>query len=230
VNQLKQIALAMHWYHDVHKHLPSGTLPVAGLSPEQRFSFFATILPYLEQKPLYDQLILDRAWDAEGNLKAISRCVPTFQCPAGAPLEPGATPNQTHYVGLAGLGSRAAELPASDPRAGVFGYDRTICLSDIQVNTSNVAALMETNSEVGPWAPGGASTIRGLGLQENFYICDGCPFGAKHRTDTFFRSNPVLANTGFADGSVRAIQEDISLEVLRAIVRIAGREPVPLDF
>jgi prepilin-type processing-associated H-X9-DG protein len=89
---------------------------------------------------------------------------------------------------------------------------------------------METTDRNGTWAAGGPATIRSLDLDETWYVGESGPFGMKHKTDTFFRSNPVIANTAFADGSVRSIPADIAPEVLRALVTIAGREEVNPDF
>src|SRR5262249_10125603 len=53
MNNLKQIALAAHHYHDVHKHLPPGI----GYTPLANNGVWGGglfhLLPYLEQEPLY---------------------------------------------------------------------------------------------------------------------------------------------------------------------------------
>ena len=62
-NNLKQIGLALHNYHDTHKVFPpeytmfgaTGTGAAAD-TPEPRWAWGAFILPYLEQQPLYDAL------------------------------------------------------------------------------------------------------------------------------------------------------------------------------
>jgi prepilin-type N-terminal cleavage/methylation domain-containing protein/prepilin-type processing-associated H-X9-DG protein len=60
-NNLKQIGLALHNYHDVFKHFvygKGGTQPTPGVQPRNdgnysRLSGFVPILPFLEQDPLY---------------------------------------------------------------------------------------------------------------------------------------------------------------------------------
>jgi prepilin-type N-terminal cleavage/methylation domain-containing protein len=55
-NNLKQIALACHNYHDANNTLPPGwTHDVSGWPNRQSDSMWYTILPYLEQQPLHTQ-------------------------------------------------------------------------------------------------------------------------------------------------------------------------------
>ena len=58
-NNLKQIGLAMHNFHDLHKNLPQGGGDPGGENPAKRtyyFSWTYHILPYIEQKGVYDLL------------------------------------------------------------------------------------------------------------------------------------------------------------------------------
>jgi len=57
-NNLKQIALAVHGYHDAHNRFPENTLPGANgpYGPQTKaWSWLARILPYAEQDNLYRQ-------------------------------------------------------------------------------------------------------------------------------------------------------------------------------
>ena len=58
LNNLKQQALALHNYHDTWQILPCGLLGAApGLSPtDDGFGWACMILPFLEQKALFDQI------------------------------------------------------------------------------------------------------------------------------------------------------------------------------
>src|SRR5947199_7572059 len=60
LNNLKQMALAHHNYHDVYKHLPANTRGVANTS--LRLSGFTLLLPFIEQQPLYNQYSQSINW------------------------------------------------------------------------------------------------------------------------------------------------------------------------
>src|SRR5262249_559771 len=55
-NNLKQMGLAVHAYHDVYKKLPTGwvAVPTGNTgTPSPYWSWGCLILPYIEQGPLY---------------------------------------------------------------------------------------------------------------------------------------------------------------------------------
>jgi prepilin-type N-terminal cleavage/methylation domain-containing protein/prepilin-type processing-associated H-X9-DG protein len=67
-NQMKQLALACHGYHDVNKKLPQNYGGVGGWNANsQAWSWIAMILPYIEQGNLY----------TNGNIGAMTNGVPT---------------------------------------------------------------------------------------------------------------------------------------------------------
>lgn len=140
-----------------------------------------------------------------------------------------ALPN-SRDVGIAGVGLNAALFEPHQAGAGVFGYSRRITLKDITDGPSHTIAVLETGVDNGPWCAGGGATIRSLAPEESNYLVEGGPFGLKHKTDTFFRSNPVTTSALFADGSVRSIPATISPDLLRALATIQGGEEAKLDF
>ena len=64
-NNLKQISLAMHSYHDVYGSLP----PAYTIDEEGRrlHSWRTLLLPYLEAGQIYEQLDLSQPWDSLDN-------------------------------------------------------------------------------------------------------------------------------------------------------------------
>ena len=66
-NNIKQIALGFHNYHDSHKTFPAYQYPVDGTWSWQGHGPFTMILPYIEQLPVYDQVSWYHRWDDAGN-------------------------------------------------------------------------------------------------------------------------------------------------------------------
>jgi prepilin-type processing-associated H-X9-DG protein len=79
VNNLKTIGLAMHNYHAAEGRLP----PIAITNPDGKplLSWRVAILPYLEEKELYDQFHLDEPYDSPHNAALLSRRPQVYDCP-----------------------------------------------------------------------------------------------------------------------------------------------------
>ncbi len=90
VNNLKQIALAVHSYHDAMGTFPPAA--VVGKKGKPLLSWRVMVLPYLEQDNLYKQFKLDEAWDSEHNLPLSKVVVKTYTDPRST-----AAPGLTHY-------------------------------------------------------------------------------------------------------------------------------------
>ncbi len=78
-NNLKQIALAMHNYHDEHKHFPPQAIRSTGGKP--LLSWRVALLPVFHQGDLYRQFKLDQPWDSEHNRKLIEKMPLIFVSP-----------------------------------------------------------------------------------------------------------------------------------------------------
>ncbi len=95
-NNLKQLGLALHTYHDVHRGLPPGYInnapalngPVSGNFAQWAWGAF--LLPQLEQAPLFDQLEVGRinlsialtVGGATDKTELVNKAVPAFICPS----------------------------------------------------------------------------------------------------------------------------------------------------
>jgi hypothetical protein len=213
-NNLQQIALALHNYHDVHRSFPAGTHPNADLKPDKRLSWQAEILPFLERKPVYDLIDFKKAFDDPANREAATTDIATFVNPSLGERRSGGFP-VTEYVGLAGLGADGPMLPVTSPRAGVFAYDRVTRIRDITDGTSFTIMTAECVKDLGSWAAGGRPTIRPLTKKPYIDGPDG--LGGQHPGGSLF---------GMADGSVQFISQSVDPTVLEAMVTIAGGEAV----
>ena len=141
-------------------------------------------------------------------------------------------PYLTAYLGVAGVGPDADTLPPGDRRAGVFGLDRRLALEDITDGTSNTLLVLESARDNGPWARGGAATLRGLDPAERPYLGAGRPFGGTHFAENslFGRGKPVGCNAAMADGAVRFLQEAVSPQTLEALATVAGGDDPGVDW
>lgn len=97
-NNMKQLALAMHNYHDVHKCFPPAVVTDANGKP--LYSGRVLLLPYLEQSHLYDAWDKSQAWDSPANQPLSQTMIPTFRDPADT-----GPPGQTSYLFVTGQGT-----------------------------------------------------------------------------------------------------------------------------
>lgn len=78
MNNLKQIMIAIHSYHDVHGHLPANVTDKDG---KPLLSWRVLLLPYLEHGELYQKFKLDEPWDGENNQKLVESMPKVFKSP-----------------------------------------------------------------------------------------------------------------------------------------------------
>ncbi len=203
--------------------------------PNQRVSWMAALLPYLDRKNLYDHIAFDKSWKDPANWLQARTLVPEFLDPTyprgaryttnpGMPFDPAVT----HFVGLAGIGLDAADYGANDPavvnKLGVFGYERGASLDEIRKSRgglSNTVLLIRVPhdgpSGVHPWMAGGGSTVRTVPEKDSVE-----PFLSTEKDGT--RGTYVL----MTDSSVRYIKKGISDAAFKALVTVRG--PAPEDF
>jgi len=78
-NNLKQIGLAIHSYHDANKKFPSMMDKGNGTNQTASTTFWYEILPYIEQKNLANLSINTDSWN---NGVAVGGIVPIYTCPS----------------------------------------------------------------------------------------------------------------------------------------------------
>ncbi len=131
-NNLKQLGLAMHNFHDTYRSFPAA----AGLDDdgEPMISWRVAILPYIEEAELYQKFKLDEPWDSEHNLALLDEMPDVFKHPSRA-TKPG------HTVYQAPIGEDTL-LRLKEPSR----------MQDITDGTSNTIMLVETAAERAvPW-------------------------------------------------------------------------------
>jgi type II secretory pathway pseudopilin PulG len=118
-NNLKQIALALKNYEELYKALPPAyTVDSNG---RRLHSWRTLILPYLEQRPLYQTIDLSKPWDDPLNAKAFNTALAVFDCPSRRDAR-----NATTY--LAVVGPEACFVPDRPRRLAEItdGHDATL--------------------------------------------------------------------------------------------------------
>lgn len=214
-NNLKQLGLAMHNYHDTFKQFPRGTVDAPDLSVDQRISWVAGLLPFIEQAAVFGTVSgnLQKPWNAAELEMIRATRLPVLQNPS-MPRN-SASPSSMDYVGIAGVGPDAASLPVQDPKAGIFGYNRVVRIRDISDGTSNTLMIGDASEPSKSWLAGGSETVRGFSQKP--YLNGPDRIGSPHRGVVQF----VLA-----DGSVRAISVNIDDATLEALATMAGGESI----
>ena len=219
-NNLKQLGLAMHNFHDTFNHFPAGTIPSKKLKPDERQSWLVELLPYMDQAPLYNAMGVNlqnsAQWDDAENKMWISTSIPSLLNPSNpTPSIPG-QPAKTDYVGWAGVGKDAPTEKAKPDKMGIFGYERATKMRDITDGTSNTVMISDVTAKTrGPWAQGGTSTIRALTSKPYVNGEDG--IGSPH-VGGF--------HAALTDGSVRFISQNINEKILEALATRAGGEVI----
>ena len=214
-NNLKQLGLAMHNFHDTFNHFPQGTHPNPNLKPQERLSWVVDLLPYVDQAPVFNKIDLKKSWNDKTNEPSTKDSIPVLLNPSqpNPPRSDGFS--VTHYIGIAGVGKDAATLPLADKKVGMFGYDRTVGMRDVADGLSNTMMITDGYKDLGPWAQGGAVTIRALTTKPYINGPDG--IGGPHTG---------VIQVLLGDGSVRAISQNIDPTVFEALATIHGGEPV----
>ncbi len=199
-NNLRQIGIAMHNYHDTFNGLPAAHS--ADEDGKPLLSWRVHILPYVEYQHLHDQFHLDEPWDSEHNKKLIGEMPELYRAPGG-----NAGPGKTNYLGI-----RGKNMIFVDPkRKGDEGrWPIGTRMSEILDGTSNTIMVVEASDEAAviwtkpdDYEPDEEKPIKGLvGVRPGGFLA------------------------AFCDGSVHFLSEEIDLETLRRLFTRNDGEPI----
>ena len=142
VNNLKQIGLASHNYHDTFKTLPFGQDGTG-----DRYSALSLLLPFMEQNTLHDTIDFRLPYSAPANDAARLTEIDMLRCPSDRENPLPQTGGATNYMANKGNGIvwRDATGPnaALPPPNGIYYYHSRIRFADILDGTSNTASFSE---------------------------------------------------------------------------------------
>ncbi len=158
VNNLKQIGVALHNYHDTLGGFPVGFLYPTGKIPsttsplQYRWSALAQLSPFLEQSALFNAFNFDFAiaykptgagafWPFHpANTSAMAVNVATFVCPSDGFGPPSDTSGPTNYVFCTGDGAPAGDAANAN---GMFIMGPSMSLRNATDGSSNTVATSE---------------------------------------------------------------------------------------
>jgi prepilin-type N-terminal cleavage/methylation domain-containing protein len=153
-NNLKQLGLALHNYHDANGYFPPGVVADTSDLRNGKHSGLAFLLPYIEQQPLFQRYDFASSWKAPVNLTAAQVRVATFLCPSGTnevPQDGGVPGAPTDYAFCKGAQAYLSANGAVRPGSGLFDVNSRRRIADVLDGTSQTFAMGEAVS--GPNVP-----------------------------------------------------------------------------
>jgi prepilin-type N-terminal cleavage/methylation domain-containing protein/prepilin-type processing-associated H-X9-DG protein len=262
-NNLKQLAIAVHSYHDANSRFPYSAGPgyAFNATGTNSWSWIARTLPYIEQGNLYAAGGLgSNPMPSLASVPAVvATQIPTFQCPSDpnsstartdtADISPTvSTVGITNYKGVCGnnwgWGANAYTPPSGsynglDAGNGIFyrtDYNRSLTMTSITDGTSNTLMIGEDLIAINKWAawPYFNAATGTCAIPLNNALVAGQPgYGNPGDwPDVYsFRSRHTNgANFALADGSVRFVNQSISLTTYRNAATYAGGEVLGSDW
>lgn len=257
LNNLKQIALALHTYESRSGTFPPGYITrLDGRGNEQGpgWGWGTLLLPQMEQSRMSEMVdpttdVLDPANQAVGTTRISTFVCPTDQPPPTWEVRDGLPPDgpfgpvlgtvaSASYVGVAGPG------PIGPDCGGFFARNKVILLADIVDGTSQTLMVGERHHKLGPatWtaaipnaslvpvAPSEPIRIGGPAMVLGRVGGEDGPGGPQTAPDGFRGDHLVPgAQFAFADGSVRFLGASMDRTVYRALSTRAGGEMISDD-
>lgn len=223
-NNLKQIGIAMHSYHDVHRSFPVGQY-IDG----KGHGWASAVLPYIEQVNVHNRINFDLPYFHAGNREVASVILPIYLCPSMVTSAIDRKGRSAAGFGAIDYGCMlgavaplaappvvAKEIPYTDshgvfpwPSFGSSGGGVVTRMSQITDGTSNTMLVGEDS---GRGLRDGGAWIAGASL-----IDQQLPGINLTYDNELFSDHPGGVNILLGDGGVRFMAENVSLRLLVGI-------------
>lgn len=237
LNNLRQFGLALHNYQGSHRVFPPGTL--AG-----GWSWRTTLLPYLDQGPLYSLIRFDQNRDPasgcyscleelnrlNGEQPGWSTAPPILLCPSG----PAFLPTDSQYRGVSGnegwmgpLGDFCPGQPLNVKRNGMLYFCSSVRARDVTDGDSNTLFVGESGRPSAAFCP-----QTGIGEMHDWLGTAGGLRPGRFDDSTtshFWSFHPNGACFLFADGHTRFLAYGMDEGLFWSLGSRAGNEVVA-DF
>jgi prepilin-type N-terminal cleavage/methylation domain-containing protein/prepilin-type processing-associated H-X9-DG protein len=246
-NNLMQLGIAIVNYESSHERLPPGVVnstgPVLDVPKGYHFGWLTQILPYCDQKNVYNHLNFNIGLYETQNFTARTIVSRSFLCPSDPGPSRGLTSvAMTSYAGI----HNDVEAPIAANNSGVFFLNSSVRYEDITDGSSQtlfVSEKLNDGLDQG-WASGTRASLRNAGwlinsskTQSSAVVGPRSSGGADAEgenpdavpgTPSFVGGassrHPGGANFTFGDGSVRFLKNSMSLGILRLLANRADGE------
>lgn len=175
-NNLRQVGLALHNYHDAHEVFPPGRLRSRVDGRGQCWSAYAQLLPFLEQDMIFSTINFQQNPEARpsaaypANNTALTTTINTLTCPVDAhePV-PGQVGTLSYLLNTGNTYAISPRNPGRVPVTGVFFENSAVRFADLADGSSQTVFVSETiRSE-----PSTPSTWDGRGSHHAFVLTRG---------------------------------------------------------
>lgn len=245
-NQLKQLGLALHNYHDTHGAFPYGSWGAASY-----VGWHVSILPFLEQQALYDQFDTTKAYNVSPNDVLRETRVDAYMCPS-AVREMSEAESEfytMHYLGVMGpVGTNPQTSGIEYPHnsgsgsyggfalSGMWAHGEVRRIRDVTDGTSNTLFVAEKS-----WSfPNGSDSkfrewTRGGRKNEFMIPCKNIEFSinsnevSRFNSISFGSNHPGGCMFTQGDASVRFLSETIDYNTYLSMASMNGGEVITLD-
>lgn len=249
-NNLKQAALALHNYHDMHAVFPPGYIArnvTPGESAQDEsgpgYAWSALLLPFLDQVALLQTI--DFSVDPLSSTTAATTMISCYRCPSSGD-------EQMSYVASFGFGS-LTQSPGRPAGPGLFYRNSKVQEFDIRDGSSNTFLIGERAS-LHDFLPGAAAVPAGaawLALPTRAFRPAGVPVagvvegpasfilanvgqdepfavhavhGRTNHVAAFSSGHPGGANFALCDGAVVFVSSDIDYDLYRRLGQRSDHE------
>ena len=259
LNNLKQIGLALHNYHDAARVFPPGYVSyfdAAGDDVGPGWGWATLLLPYMDQSALDIAVNVGRNVEDPANATARVRAIKTYVCPSDVTPQSWLAERHDSVGNSQGVicdlaaANYVANYGVSEPGVdgeGLFFRNSAVRLRDVSDGASHTLAVGERSFHWGPatWtgvakeasivpAPDSPSPP-GFFNSANFVLAhtfegDGGPGCLGTEANGFASRHSAGANFLFADGHVAFLPTIMNHDVYKALSTRAGNDPVGANY
>ncbi len=224
-NNLRQIGIGLHGYHNTYRTFPPGATEHRVIDGDEgrQLAWSAMLLPFVEQKAVYDLMDLNTGFDSSANEAAAARVLSVYICPSN----PRTTMHVNglavcDYGGIFGSRQYPVSIYLHYPN-GTMRYNESTRILDITDGTSTTLIVAEDSNSID-----NMQWINGDNVFEQMYPINHAALMNSGMPDNEIASRHISggANGLFADGSVRFLNEEMGKDPLNAICTRAEGEIV----